>query len=408
MIRIICVSVLFFATTVFAQEWTRFRGPNGSGISSATTVPTQWSDSDYKWKIKLPGRGHSSPVLWGNKLFTSSADQKKGGVTFVCLNADDGSTVWKREVSFAPTKQHKFNSFACTTPALDEKHAYMTWGNNSKCVLTAWDHDGKTVWEYNLGPIKSQHGFGFSPVIYNGTVIVENEQLGNSYLVAVNCETGKQVWKTQRDSGFKTAYSTPVIYTPSKGRPQLVVHSQANGITGVDAATGKQLWQFKNAFAKRTVSSPVLAGDIVFGTCGAGGGGDAMFAVQIPASGSQVTQPFDPLTRAAPYVPTAVVYKGHVYFVADSGVASCVDPNSGEVLWQERLDASGGFFSSPVCVNGVIYCVSKSGNVAVFKAATNFQPVATIDLGEGAYATPAVANGRMYLRTFTRMFCIGG
>src|SRR6266404_5295302 len=148
-----------------AQEWTRFRGPNGTGISPAKTIPTRITDADINWKIELPGTGHSSPVLWGERLFLTATGDKSGGLSVLCFNARDGRQLWRRDFSLTPFSHHKFNSFASSTPAVDAERVYVVWNEPDHYMLTALDHDGKDVWQRDFGPFVSQHGSGISPIV---------------------------------------------------------------------------------------------------------------------------------------------------------------------------------------------------------------------------------------------------
>jgi outer membrane protein assembly factor BamB len=397
-----------FGISLSAQEWTRFRGPNGSGISEATGIPTSWTRSNYRWIVDLPGRGHSSPVLWGDMLFVTCTDDTVGGTVLLCYHAKSGQPMWRRNFSYPKTPQHKFNSFATSTPALDSERVYLTWGNDITCVLLALTHGGEDAWERNLGPLQSQHGFGFSPIVVDGKVIVQNEQLGASSLVAFDSKTGALKWQAKRESGVKTTYSTPCLYTPEGGKPQLVLTSQAGGVYALSPEDGKEIWRLPNLFTKRTVASPVIGQGLVFGSGGAGNKADSLVAVQIP--GRKSAKPklaYKILARKAPYVPTSVIYASNIFVISDVGVASCHDVKTGAEKWMKKLDAAGGFFGSPVCVNGVIYCISKHGDVAIFKAADSYQPFDTVKLFEESYATPSVANDHMYLRTARKIYCLG-
>lgn len=405
-----CLLPLFClcALSLSAQEWTRFRGPNGTGISNATEIPTSWTRSNYRWIVDLPGSGHSSPVLWGEKLFITCTDDNVGGTILLCYHAKNGQPLWRRNFSYPKTPQHKFNSFATTTPALDAERVYLTWGNDITCTVLALTHSGENVWERNLGSLQSQHGFGFSPIVVDDKVIVQNEQLGSSSVVAFDAKTGAPQWQTPRKSGIKTAYSTPCLHTPEGGQPELILTSQAGGVYAISPTDGKELWRLPDVFAKRTVASPVIGGGLVFGSGGAGTKGDGLVAVRIPTAKSRKPElAYEILTRKAPYVPTSVIYQGHIFVVSDIGVASCHDLATGQEKWMKKLEAAGGFFGSPVCVNGVIYCISKHGDVAIFNAASSYQAFDTVHLGEESYATPSVANGRMYLRTARKIYCLG-
>jgi outer membrane protein assembly factor BamB len=262
-----------------AQEWTRFRGPNGTGISPAKTVPTAWTEKDFNWKVPLPGAGHSSPVLWGDKIFLTSGDDQAGQVLVFCISAADGRVVWQKAFPFATYPKHNYNSFASSSPAVDERRVYVCWSVPARCTLLALEHDGKLAWEKDLGPFVSQHGNGTSPIVYQDKVILGNEQDGDSFLIAVDAATGATRWKTPRKTA-ETAYSTPCVYQPKEGKPALIFNSHAHGISALDPDNGKVLWEFASAFDKRSVSSPLVAEGLIIGSCGSGGGGNYVVAVR--------------------------------------------------------------------------------------------------------------------------------
>jgi len=192
-----------------AQEWTRFRGPNGTGISQAKTIPTTWSEKDINWKVGLPGAGHSSPVLWGEKVFLASADDQTGEVFVLCVNAANGAVLWQKNFPFSKYRKHDYNSFASGSPAVDEHRVYACWSSPSRLALVALDHKGDRVWEKNLGAFASQHGSGTSPIVYQDKVVLADEQDGESFLIAVDARTGETRWKTPRKT-TQTAYGTSV------------------------------------------------------------------------------------------------------------------------------------------------------------------------------------------------------
>src|SRR2546430_6790001 len=267
-----------------AQEWTRFRGPNGTGVSHAQTIPARITDADINWKVELTGTGHSSPVLWSDQIFLTSTGDKSGGISVLCLSAEDGKLIWRRGFPLTPFARHQFNSFASSTPAVDAQRIYVVWNEPEHFFLTALDHLGKTIWQRDFGPFVSQHGCGISPIVYRDKVILGNEQddaklvpgstrTGESFVVAVDAKTGKTLWQTPRRSAV-VAYSTPCVYEPKNGKPALLFDSQGHGISALDPDTGKLFWAYEQAFDKRSVSSPLIAGDIILGSGGRGGAGN--------------------------------------------------------------------------------------------------------------------------------------
>ena len=408
---------LAFPLFTNAQEWTRFRGPNGTGISPAKTIPTKITDADINWKIELPGSGHSSPVLWGERLFLTATGDKAGGISVLCFNGEDGKQMWKRDFALAPFARHQFNSFASSTPATDAERVYVAWNEPEHFMLAALDHAGKTIWQRDFGPFVSQHGCGISPIVHDGKVILGNEQddmkfvkeqtrSGTSFVVAVDAKTGKTIWQTPRRSAV-VAYSTPCVYEPKKGPPALVFNSQGEGIYGLDPGNGKVLWQYEKAFTMRSVSSPIIAGDVIMGSCGSGAGGNFVTAIKPgPATSSGSAELAWQMKKSAPYVVTGLVRNGLAWLWADSGVVTCLDTATGNIRYQERV--GGNFFGSPVWVDGRLFCVSTAGELVVLEASDKFNVLHRYALNELCHSTPAVALGRLFIRTETHLVSIGG
>jgi outer membrane protein assembly factor BamB len=400
-----------FTTSVAAQEWPRFRGPDGGGVNDAASIPAKWDGGAVRWKVPLPGVGHSSPVVWGERVFVTCADEQSGTTTLACLAAADGKPLWKRDYAGDPYRHHGENSYASSSPAADAQRVYVCLMSPKELKVVALRHDGSDAWEAPLGPFVTQHGGGHSPVVLDGLVVVANEQDGpGSCLVALDASTGAVKWKTPRRS-YRFSASTPCVYRPAGagGAAQLVFTSWAHGMTGVNPADGSVLWEAPGAFEARTVGSPVAANDagLVLASCGEGGGGRYLAAVRPagkPGSSAEVAYK---VTRNAPYVPTPLVKGGLLFFVSDGGTATCARVATGETVWQERLPG-GGFFASPVCAGGKLYCVSKRGDVVVLSASEKFELLAHNELGEKTHATPAVAGDRMYLRTQGHLYCVGG
>ncbi|MHB8865251.1 MAG: outer membrane protein assembly factor BamB family protein [Pirellulaceae bacterium] len=393
-----------------AQEWTRFRGPNGAGLSDAKSIPTTWTESDYRWKIKLPGTGHSSPVIWGDKLFVLSADPTNAQRHVVCVHTDSGTILWQQQYASDTHPLNSRNSYASSTPAVDQQHVYIAWATNDHLTLRALDHDGREVWNQDLGPYVSEHGFGNSPIVYEDLVLLvnsqqaeelePNQQPGTSCVVAVERATGKRRWTAPRTAA-RVCYPTPCVYQPPDGSPELICYDTAHGFFSLDPRTGAENWSFA-AFTMRTVASPILVDDLVFGSNGSGGGGNYLVAARMGKQPQEVYR----LTRQAPYVSTPVAQDGLVYLYFDRGFVSCMQASDGKIVWSKRL--TSGFSGSPVLVDGKLYCMDEDGNVLVLAAEREFRELARVPLGEPSRSTPAISGGRMFLRTETQLFCIGG
>lgn len=395
-----------------AQEWPRFRGPNGTGESEATTVPGTWTDDDYNWVTKLPGVGNSSPVLWGEKLFILSADPETATRFVLCIDSQKGTEIWRRDFASQTHHLHTMSSYASSTPAVDRELVFVAWSTPASLTLMALTHAGEIVWQKDLGPWSGQHGFGTSPVLFEDLVILSNsqedpkkgkplERLPDSYLMAFDRQTGEERWRIRRATDNVT-YSVPAIFQPKAGAAQLVNLSTGSGMYSIDPRTGQELWSTV-VFDKRTVSSPVVKGDLIFGSTGSGGGGSYVTGVRSDGQHAEVA--FQVKTQA-PYVPTVVAKDDLLFLISDAGIACCVDLQSGELHWRNRI--GGNYQSSPVRVADKVYCLSIEGEMVVLAASKDYAELGRIPLGEGSRATPAVAGGRMFIRTFSKLMSIGG
>ena len=420
------VLVLFLSSAACAGEgeWSRFRGPNGAGISDATTVPVRWTEQDYNWKVKLPGVGHSSPVLWGNRIFVTCGDPRTATRMILCLDTADGRTVWQRDYPSKTYRQHGDNSYATATPAADGEGVVVTWTTPEEVLLLALDQEGREVWRRSLGPFVGERGSGASPILYEDLVVLANDQedlnllaeyagkpdpnrrVGKSFLIAVERKTGKTRWQLDHRTGL-AAYSTPCVYRADGGPPELIFTSTAHGISGIDPATGKVKWEMDNLFRDRCVGSPVVAPGLVIAGHGYGVRGVRYVAVR-PGSRDQGVEPAlaYEVTKSVPLVPTPIVKDGRLFLWSDDGVVSCLRVATGEVIWRERV--GGSFYGSPVCVNNRLYCIARNGEVVVLAASDTFEVLARVPLGEPSYGTPAVSGGVMYLRTRSHLFSLGG
>ncbi len=387
------------------QEWTRFRGPDGTGMGNGESIPVSFAEADYLWKVKLPAPGHSSPVLWGDRIFLTCSHDANEQREVVCLDAKSGTTLWSTKMPFTPYRHNRQNSFAASTPAVDAERVYVNWISGEQFVALALDHEGNTLWRREMGEFRATHGAGASPIVLGGLMIVGNDNKETSFLAGLDGKTGETIWQIKRNSKM-TSYITPAVYRPKDSTPEVVFVNEANGMTGVDPVSGEMKWESDKLFTLKSVASPVVAGGVIFATAGAGGAGRQSAAVRpgdrLADRGSTVAWKLD---RDLPYVPTSIAIDEHLYILSDLGVMTCVVAATGEPVWQEDLDAK--FYASPVCVNGRIYVVTRGGEVIVLEAGPEYKLLAKSTLPEKTDATPAIANGRMYIRTLNHLICIG-
>lgn len=409
------------ATGLATEAWDRFLGPNGRPVSDAKTVPVNFTMADYNWQVPVPGKGHSSPVIWGNKLFLTTVvgeDQRQ----VICFDTESGNQLWTWEHKFEPHNKHRDNEFASSTPCLDENHIYIGWTTGTSAETVALDHEGNLVWERTLGTFQGDHGSGSSPVLSDGAVFYFWDDLASAKTVYTKLDpkTGEDLWRVEMPwpSGrgeLKTTYSSPLVYTNSHGVTEIVISSMIFGVLSLDSKTGETLWQFDDGFNQRTVGSPVMDSGVIFATWGSGNGAKDHIAL-IPGSESKTGKPEvvwkKTSNKGMPYVPTVLPANGRLYMWGDSGTLLCVDIKTGETIFgPERVD--GSYYSNPVLIDGKIYCVSRGmggtpGEVVVAEAGDELNILARNALESGAAATPAVANGALFIRTYDHLISVGG
>ncbi len=416
--------ILPAAPAAAGQEWGRFRGADGAGIARTADLPATWTEKDYNWKVKLPGPGHSSPVVWGKRIFLTCGDPETARRTVLCIDAADGRTIWRSDRTSKPHRMHRDNGYATATPAADEHGVVVTWTTPDEVVLLALDPDGRQVWRRELGPFVSAHGGGTSPIIFGDLVVLANDQEdmqlmapylpkgtpigppGKSSLVAVDRRTGRTRWQIPRRTAL-AAYSTPCVHRPEGGAPELIFSSTAHGITSVDPATGRVNWEVPDLFLDRCVGSPVSAGGLVMASYGQGARGTRLAAVRpgIPSKGIEPRLAYD-VTQSVPLVPTPLFKDGKAFLWCDDGVVTCLEVPTGVVVWRQRV--GGKFYGSPVCAGDRIYCIERGGEAVVIAASESYELLGRVPLGEPGFATPAVSDGVMYIRTLTYLRSLGG
>ncbi len=402
-------SILLALVCVSAQaddsQWDRFRGPNGSGRTEVK-IPNEWTEETFRWSIDLPGVGHGSPIVWNDQVFLLSADEESGERFAIAVDAAKGKINWKRAFPDKKNKHHKYNSLASSTPAADKERVYFSWGTTERLIVSAMSHEGEPVWTADLGPVKGGHGFGASPVVHKGLVYLNNDQDGDSSLIALHARTGEIAWQVPRNS-LRLTYSSPVIYKPGD-EEEVIFTNWQHGITSLNPSNGSQNWE-KDVFGKpsseRAIGSPIIVEDMVLGTCG--------FVTKLKHA---VAIRHDPKTgkaeevwrveRSVPHIPTPIYANGLVFLLNDQGMVSCVKPKDGEMLWTERT--SGETFGSPVFAHDKLISVNKRGMVFMMAATDTFQKVGEYNLRETCHTTPAFSKDTMFIRTYERLHAIKG
>lgn len=394
-------------TTLFGEPSSnRFHGPDGSGVYSAPNLPVAWSEDDYLWTKKLPGDGHSSPVVWKGHLYITTSISGEPGSILLCLDPETGDEIWHMSFPSENHNLHQFNTFASATPAVDEHHVYIVWSDHSHFQIAAVDHNGRGVWQKNLGTHHTQHGGGISPLVFEDRLFVQNDCRGPSAIHALNRMTGDTLWKIDRpfDPKGKTSYSTPLLYQSPWGAPQIIFNSTSSGMTAVDPYTGQVAWQLADLFPKRTIMSPIQVGDLLFSSCGDGNSGFFIAAIKPPATRDDQPAIAYQIRKSAPYVPTPVAKDNLLFLVSDGGIATCIDAPTGKEIWKEKLGDT--YFSSPIRIDDRIYAVSRRADVVVFKAADQFELLGRTLINQSTHSTPIVADGRLYLRTVSHLYCL--
>jgi outer membrane protein assembly factor BamB len=401
-----------FVAAATAGDWPRFRGPNGTGVAADATIPTQFKEGDgILWKVPLPGKGNSSPVISRGKLFLQTASDDGHERQMLCLDAVTGKTLWSRSAPGGTVKINPHNSLASSTPAVDGERVFVLFWDGKAVTLSAFDFQGNPQWKQELGSFASQHGAGTSPMEFDGRVFVNYDQDGAAVLLAFDAKTGKPAWRAER-KGFRASYSVPLVRETPAGKKELVIGT-TTGTTGYDPQTGAELWNWVPDFSwrekgpLRTVASPVAWKDMVVVQYGDGDGSRCITAIRAPGNGSKPELVWEKKKlRATPYVPCMLVADDRLYCVTDDGYADCYDIRTGKEIWARQRLKSTSVFASPVLIDGKVYA-PVGDEVFVFAAAPAFKLLADNSLRESISASPAVADGRLYIRGEKHLFCVG-
>lgn len=390
-----------------AENWPQFRGVDGSGISTQKGIPTTWSQGDYAWDVAIDGVGHAAPIVWGDHVFITSSEDGGAIRRLICLDAKTGKQRWTQSIGMNRDKPvNAKGGNASSTPATDGERVYVLFSDKENYLVGAYNFAGDLLWRRNLGSYESQHCLGVSPIVVDDMVIVCNDQDGPSSIFALDKKTGSTRWVTPRAfRGQSTSYSTPIVIREPNQPAQLICASGATGISSLDLQTGALNWQSEE-FPLRTVASPVYGAGLLIASCGQGGRYGVLQIAVDPRTLDEQGRPKVVWKREKliPYVPTPIVYGDHLYEWSDEGIVVCVDLKTGIDVWTKRL--GGKYSGSLLCIDGKIYAVDEGGKVTVIEAGPQFKELGSADLGDSTYSTPAVANGRLYLRTFSRLKCL--
>ena len=414
----VSLSVAVAETTVDGPGyWPQWRGPLGVGSVPSGNPPVEWSeDKNVRWKLPLPGVGYGTPVIWGNDLFITAAIPPEGSKTgtippgpvrFMILAIDrmSGSVRWQRVLreEIPHERVHIESSWATGSPIVDGKHVYVYFGSRGLFCLTI---DGEPVWEKDIGDMKtrSQHGEGSSPALYKDRLVVNWDHHGQSFIVALDAATGREIWRKDRDED--TAWMTPLV-VEVEGRPQ-VITSGTNRVRSYDLATGDIVWD-GDGLTEIAIPSPLAADGVVYVTSGFEGA--AMQAIRLAdaqgnISGSPaVLWSYD---RDTPYVPSPMLLGNLLYFnKSNRGILTCIDVTTGQPCYSnQRLGGIKELYASPVGVGDRIYIMSRDGVTSVIRHGHEFSVLATNTLDDRFDASPAVAGDELYLRGHENLYCI--
>ncbi len=415
-VPLILIAVVYQSPAADAP-WSRFHGESGFGYVADGSLPSQWTDRDYVWRRQLEMTDVGSPIVVDRSVYYLTANSKSNEITLESLDLESGKLLWSQAFPHPEHHVHARNTLASSTPAADDQNVYIAFADPDHTFLKCLSHAGDVVWSRDFGPWQSQHGFGTSPRIFGSMILLMNSQQadqlgpgktpGQSRLIAVDRGTGETLWETKLTT-TRSCYGVPAIHSggaDANGPVQLIGANTGDGIFGLDANTGKMLWNLR-VFDKRVCSTPLVVGDIAIGTCGSGGGGNELVAVQIPKTADQQPQEIYRINRAAPYVPTPSIKGDRMFTIDDKGIASCLKVTTGEVVWSQRI--GGNFGASPIVIGDKMLIISLDGKATVLRAADRFERLGSVDLDGAVGATPAFSGGRLILRVGSEIRCLGG
>ncbi|MBM3788630.1 MAG: hypothetical protein FJW30_30205 [Acidobacteria bacterium] len=416
--RLLLAAPVLFSATDPAQ-WPRWRGPDETGVAKGT-APVQWSEKDIAWKAAISGRGHSSPVIWGDTIFLTTAiptqdagppSTRRGEMTLVehkfavlAINRKDGKVIWEKTVKTATPHEgyhFRYGSFASNSPVTDGKLVFAHFGSRG---LYALDFKGNVVWSKQFGQMRMRNSFGegVPAVVHEDRLLMGFDQEEGSYLITLDKNTGKEIWKVERQE--VSSWSPPTVITVG-GRKQIIVAATAY-VTAYDYLTGKVIWKC-NGLGTNVIPAPIHYKDTVIVM--SGHREPNRMAIKLGRDGdlSGTDAVVWSNTKSNSYTPSPVLHGDRLYFVTDKGLLSAIHAGTGELLYTERLPGANTLKASPVGANGNLYLPTEEGMVHVVKMSDRFELVASNKVGDEFFiATPAIFDGEIYLRGKNTLYCI--
>lgn len=406
------LALAFTNATAVAQQWPAFRGPEGDGIALEHNLPGEWSDGqNVLWAVDLPMPGNSSPVVWDNRLFITGATDNGTKRWTLCFSTTDGALLWKDALAYdKPEPTHDTNPYCAATPITDGRRLIVSHGSAG---VIAYDLEGKQLWHTELGEVHHIWGNASSPVLFEDTVIVYVGPGPQCALVALDKESGRLVWRKELQEAavekpdiWRGSWATPVLREASDGRTELILPLPGY-IVSFNPQTGQEYWRC-GGLGDLVYSSAMVGRDIIVAASGYMGPAIG-FRRPGPEARGDITETHRlwRIEKSPQRIGTGVIIGPHLYMVNEPGVAECLEAATGQTLWKERLGAVT--WGSPIYIDAKFYCTDSQGVTHVFAAAPTFQKLATNTLGtpQTTRATPAFSNGRIFIRTYDKLYCIG-
>ena len=403
-LNVIIVSLILVSLSVAqAENWPCWRGPRGDGTSSEINLPLKWdSITNVLWKSPIPGIGHSSPVVWGERLFTVTAFAETQEKVLLCYDTKTGDLLWEQIVLKTPFEnKHNDNSFASGTPATDGTYIYVSFLDGESVIVAAYDFTGKQIWLQRPGNFTSPHGYCCSPVIFKDKVIINGDSKGDAFIAALSLTDGHTLWKISHDKPAHS-FSTPIIRDIA-GRTQMIFGGNQE-VASYNPDNGSHYWFVKGP-SEDFCSSPVYSEETGLIYLSSAWPQRHLLAIKPDGNGDVTnTNIVWRSTEGAVYVPSPVLTGGYLITTMISGQVHCIEAATGNILWKQNL---GKQYASAVVSNGLVYVPNDQGVITVIKPGPKFESIATNAIGENMVASPAVSNGRIYLRSAKHLFCIG-